>query len=502
VGDKGRFAMQSSVNMSRFGKRDVGVEEYETRHERERDVHLAFLLTHGFGARTLLRSGVTKRLIEQGIRITIISPNADESYFQQECREQGVILKPEFRSTGRIADWFRAYRPYLLDDVMNNVALKTKHISRFENYPISGSLMAFINKTFAKIPFFRKLSRIFECIVNKSKVIKKLLKEINPDLLVLPNPFGTKETVFLLHARKLGIPVACQMLSWDNITSKGTPLLMPDYFISWGPIMTEEMTDLYHFPKDKIYECGVPHFDVYFQRDKLTPQNIILKEFNLPQDEPYILYAMVAPYSAPNELDVLSWLADQINKGAFTKPCSLIIRPHPQTIRGVYARNTHELERLKALVGPRVALDTPPVLSDQLAWDLPKSDMYRLASLLAGSAMCLSAGSTLCLEACILDRPVVNIGFDGWEDLPYEKSARRGLDYTHIVKCLALGGVRVARSFHDLEAHINAYLCNPHLDQRGRALTAAQECGPQDGHAAERVATTLLKLGRMVHAGA
>ena len=49
----------------------------------------------------------------------------------------------------------------------------------------------------------------------------------------------------------------------------------------------------------------------------------------------------------------------------------------------------------------------------------------------------------------------------------------------------------MARSFADLEAHINAYLCEPHLERDKRAYTAAQECGPQDGRAAERVAATL-----------
>jgi CDP-glycerol glycerophosphotransferase (TagB/SpsB family) len=285
------------------------------------------------------------------------------------------------------------------------------------------------------------------------------------------------------------------MLSWDNITSKGTPLLMPDYFISWGPIMTEEMVEIYHFPQDKIYECGVPHFDIYFQQENFTSRDILMKELQLPPEQPYILYGMVAPYSCPNELDILTWLVEQINRNAFITPCSLVIRPHPQTIRGVYAKDRQALERLHSLVGPRVALDLPSVLSDRLAWDLPKNDMYRLASLLAGSAMCLNASSTLCLDACVLDCPVINIGFDGSEDLPYDLSARRGLDFTHMAKLLALGGVRVARTFEALAEHINAYLGDPTLDQEGRKRSAAQECGLQDGRAAARVVSTLLQLG-------
>jgi hypothetical protein len=269
---------------------------------------------------------------------------------------------------------------------------------------------------------------------------------------------------------------------------------MPDYFISWGPVMTDEIVELYRFPKDKIYECGVSHFDVYHQRDQLTPRNLVLQKLNLPVEQPYIFYGMVAQLFCPNELEILTWLADKVNKNAFVEPCSLVIRPHPQTISGFYASNARDLERLKTLIGPRVALDVPPVLSEQLAWDLPKSDMYHLASLLAGCAMCLNANSTLCLDACMLERPVINIGFDGWEDLPYERSARKGLDYIHMAKLLALGGIRIARSFRELEEHINTYLCDPTLDKQGRILSAFKECGRLDGRATERVVETLLKL--------
>jgi hypothetical protein len=171
-----------------------------------------------------------------------------------------------------------------------------------------------------------------------------------------------------------------------------------------------------------------------------------------------------------------------------------VIRPHPQTISGDYARSKDELEALKRLVGPRVVLDIPPVLSEKLAWDLPKNDMHHLGELLFHSAMCLNASSTLCLDACVVDRPVIATLFDGWEELPYEKSARQAFDYIHFAKLLALGGVKVARSFPDLEEHINTYLRCPDLDQEKRSLSARMECGPRDGLAAERIASVLLRL--------
>jgi hypothetical protein len=480
--------------MTLFAKQDVAIKTNPWQGQR---IRIAFLLTHGFAARMVLRSGVARRLIAHGAEVVIISPNAGEAYFQQECLKEQVVLKQEPQSAGRVADWFRAYRSYLLDDVMHNVALKVKHELRSRDYPLSCFALAFVNRTVARSSLFRRLCRAFEYRINRSSRVRALLAELRPHLLVLPNPFGTHETLYLVHAKELGIPTVCQMLSWDNITSKGTPLLMPDSFISWGPIMTEEMVDLYHFPRPKIYQCGVSHFDVYFQKEQFTPREVVLQEMGLSLAYPYIFYGMVPPYSCPNEIDILAWLVERVNKDAFARPCSLVIRPHPQTISGVYARNPEELAKLRTLVGPRVALDIPPVLSEQLAWDLPKSDMLHLASLLYQSAMCLSANSTLSLDACMLDRPVINVAFDGWEEAPYERSARRGLDYIHMAKLLALGGIRVARSFTDLERHINAYLCDPCLDREGRAVSVAQECGVPDGHATERIAEVLAQLSRI-----
>ncbi len=442
----------------------------------------------------VLRSGLARRLTAEGMEITVISPNADEGYFKQECQIDGISLKQHPDSKGRIAHWFRAYRPYLLDDVMNNVAHKTRYARDLQNRYVFGFALNLINRTISRCSVFRTFARSAERRINRSKKIKALLTELRPDLLILSNPFGVGETVYLLHARELGIPVACQMLSWDNITSKGTPLLMPQYFISWGPVMTDEIIDLYGFPEERIFECGVSHFDVYSQKDQFIPRSVLLKQLGLSPDLPYIFYGMVPSYSCPNELDILSWLTEQVNQNSLARRCSLVIRPHPQSVSGLYARRPSELEKLQSLAGPQVALDMPQVLSERLAWDLPKSDMYNLASLLFGSEMCLNANSTLCLDACVLDRPVINIAFDGRKDLPYEWSARRGPDYSHMSKLLAFGGIRIARSFDELKRHINSYLCEPNLDHEQRMIAAAQECGPCDGRAGERIAQALLTL--------
>src|SRR5262245_62054553 len=92
----------------------------KVRIRQEHNTHIAFLLTHGFAARTVIRSGLARWLATQQVRVTVISPNANETYFQEECERETITLQQEPKSGGRIAQLFRTYRPYFLDDVLNN----------------------------------------------------------------------------------------------------------------------------------------------------------------------------------------------------------------------------------------------------------------------------------------------------------------------------------------------------------------------------------------------
>jgi len=57
----------------------------------KQDTHIVFLITHGFAARMMIRSGVAQKLTLQGACVTVITPNADELYLQQECSRQAWL---------------------------------------------------------------------------------------------------------------------------------------------------------------------------------------------------------------------------------------------------------------------------------------------------------------------------------------------------------------------------------------------------------------------------
>ena len=63
------------------------------------------------------------------------------------------------------------------------------------------STMEYINNHLAPYAWFRAWRRQLERLVNRSKPIASLLRDLRPDYLVLPNPFGTQETLYMVHAR-------------------------------------------------------------------------------------------------------------------------------------------------------------------------------------------------------------------------------------------------------------------------------------------------------------
>ena len=145
------------------------------------------------------------------------------------------------------------------------------------------------------------------------------------------------------------------------------------------------------------------------------------------------------------------------------------------------------LDRLKAIRSKRVAVDFPRLNQSKLRWSMQQQDMDRLSNLLTGCAICLNSGSTVSIDALMHDKPVLLTSFDADARLPYWKSARRLVDYTHLRKFVDLGGARVVRSAEELKEEISRYLEDPDHDLSRRRHALHAECFRDDGLATDRV---------------
>ena len=461
---------------------------------------MCYVISHGFAARMILHSNVIPELRKRGTTVAIISPNAEEP----AMRELSLRLKFQAlhvqQIQGRVKPLvFDHARRYFFEDVRTNPALWAKHqLARASAglHPVKYALprVSFLlGRAAQRSRMLAKLLRDFQYWLLSSTEVERTLSRLEPRLVVSTYPVNSLDATVLREARRAGIPTVCHLLSWDNITTKGRFPVPARYYLSWGPIMTQEVRDYYGVVDADIYECGVPHFDHHSRPFEPAEIRVALERLGLRGDRPYLFFGMSSPYFGPYEIDIVEWLAQRVRDGAFGNEMQMVVRPHPQNVQGAMA-DLSWLPRLDALVDQRIGVDYPSLQPSKLSWSMEETDLPRLASLLTGCAVCLNSGSTLSIDAILHDRPVVITAFDADQELPWWQSIRRALDYPHMAKFVKLGGVRVTRSFAELEAALTRYLLDPQLDTAGRERTRQQECGVSDGHASERVASALTAL--------
>ncbi len=455
---------------------------------------VCYIVSHGFAARMILHSDVIPQLRALDLSVALVVPDADEPPLQAFARRHGIRLvtaPPGRRRTGLLP---RA-RSYFLEDIAANPALRAKHERSRDGRAAVPDLSLWLNRHLVRSHRVASWFGQVERALLADERAARILADLAPGIVVATYPANTLEASFLHEAERAGIPTVGQLLSWDNISCKGRFAVPPGHYVSWGPIMSAELAEHYRVPAERVHECGVAHFDAHVKAPTAAAQAAILARLGLDPARPYALFGMSSPYFAPHEIDIVEWLAGRLRAGAFGADLQLVVRPHPQNMTG-HMSDRSWLDRLDALAGPRVAIDRPAMEESKLLWAVKEADLPHLANLLAGCAVCLNSGSTFSIDGIIHDKPVLLTCFDADHQLPWWRSARRALDYPHMAKLVALGGVRPVHDLASLERELQADLRDASRDAEGRRRTRAAEVGTCDGRASERVAAALRAIRR------
>ncbi len=443
----------------------------------------------------ILDSELVQELNHRAIQVVVFSPAADDPALTSRT-EAGTFEaeNADFRVSKLTHGQVAEFRRYFREPMRDNAALWSRHLYNQNSPKLWIRWRARVMLALHDISFrsrivqsaFAALDRFF----HRSNTIRKQLQEMEPDLVVATYPVSSFETTCLLEARRLGVPVVGHLLSWDNITCKGRFVLTPKHFITWGPIMNEELDEFYGIDDQHAYPCGVPHFDAHLKLVDGARQEEVLADLQLDPAKPYLFFGMSSPMFAPREIDIVEWLADQVNSNQFGPDMQLVVRPHPQNVTGFMA-DVSWLPRLEQIRSPRVALNMPELSGGSLSWGMKQHDLSVLVNLMAGCSVCLNSGSTLSIDALMHRKPVVLTFFDADEQLPWWQSARRIKEFPHYRKLLETGGVQPVHSFPEVAAWIQAYVQDPELHSESRRSAISRECGSVDGQAAVRVAAGL-----------
>ena len=173
--------------------------------------------------------------------------------------------------------------------------------------------------------------RWIEAASPASETVLRLLREINPDVMLVSPTIWPKEPVeadYVHAARTLGIPTVGYINSWDNLTSKGTVHVLPDLCLVWNEPMAREAVDIHDVPAHTVRITGAPHLDAFFSMRPGKDRRAVCAGMGCP-DRPYVVFLCSSRTVWENETHLVTSVADALVREFGDEAPTLVVRPHP-----------------------------------------------------------------------------------------------------------------------------------------------------------------------------
>lgn len=249
----------------------------------------------------------------------------------------------------------------------------------------------------------RGFLRFLEKLLPANKHVLKQLLDLKPDL-VFGAPFIFNESTdieYLKAARALNIPTCAAIVSWDNLSTKGTVQIPVDRLMVWNEALKGEAAELHGINPECIDITGAPSFDYLFKLVFDLDSRAFAKRIRAPSGSPIVLYLCSSGTIVKNETGLVARMAEALAMNPATANCTLLVRPHP-----LHHKLWHNFNapHKNIIVWPR---------NGELP-DNPDS-LRNFVNSIGNSVAVLGANTSAFLEAAIQDRPCIMLpDLDGY----------------------------------------------------------------------------------------
>lgn len=450
---------------------------------------------NGFSSRYLLRTGVLSHLKASVDNVIVSTRNYDEDYFRKSLEELDIKVIPQpdcgFYQDQRILniDKVRMFGfPYTYHN--SNIDIKFRQfIERKPFRPLKLELFKSFVMLHRKNRLFRILFELAEESLLDLNSFKKVLYEEKVKLIVLDGISGTGPNVLNWSRASKGI---CQSMAvitnWDHPTTKGYRGNLLDQYLVWGEAMENELVKYHDIPRSRIKKVGSALFDLY-KSDTLLSKNDICELFKLDPYRPIILFVSNSPINFPHNIDIVRFLVENLQKQK--KKPQLLVRLHPLFLHSSASEELQKHLELGKKQG--IAYSIPKVLSQSLLPDMDLEEISISSSLVNSSDVIVNIFSTMQLDACVCDKPIINIGFDWSKVRSGTQVASLFKNYIHLNRLIELGAVKIASDPINLISLICQSLDRAGEQSLARRNATALECG-ELGNAKEKISQAILSL--------
>ncbi len=316
-----------------------------------------------------------------------------------------------------------------------------------------------------------------------------LFREWQPSLVFNASHVHSRNAIQAVQsAQWLGIPTATFIFSWDNLTSQGRVLPSYDYYLVWNEALKQQLLDIYQFVRpEQVFVTGTPQFDSHFQSENYWSREEFCRRVGADPARPIVLYATGMPNHMPGEDEIVEGIADVLQEMKEFGSPQLMVR--------VYAKDrSGRFEPLKQR--------RPDILFPKVPWEvnwltpLPE-DLPMWTNTLRHCALGINVASTVSLELCMFDKPVINVAYNPPNVPEGELSYARYYRFDHYAPVVASGAVKLAGSLTEMRSLVQEGLTHPEIGRAERSgLLKSFFAETLDGHSGERAAKVLLRLVR------
>jgi hypothetical protein len=314
-----------------------------------------------------------------------------------------------------------------------------------------------------------------------------LFKEISPSLVFNGSHVHSTNAIQAVQAAQwLGIKTATFIFSWDNLTSQGRILLPYDYYLVWSEELKAQLLDMYReIEPEKVFVTGTPQFDFHFQEKFYQSREEFCNMVGADSSRPIVLYSTGMANHMPGEPEIVEEIADMLTDIGGAKQPQLLVRVYPKD-------RTNRFEDLKRR--------RPDILFPEVAWEeewlTPRAeDSAALVNTIRHCDIGINVASTISLELCMFDKPVINVGYNPGSVEKSELFYGDYYEFDHYAPVVASGGVEVAWDRQQMRELIaNALRFPDRLSDKRRELTRQMFGDTLDGKSAQRVADALATI--------
>jgi hypothetical protein len=457
---------------------------------------IVIILPRGEAIRNFVYSG-TLDLVSQSAAIQILSidPSNEilkllESRYERVQRLDEIPEKWIVRITRDILDiahgrfiWSEAAKERwrLRDSEARTVEQKIKRFGKkLLCFPFSNrNGLGFLSK------MERKLSRI---LLNTESYLESFNK-LKPSLVFNGSHVHSRNAIQAIQAAQwLKISTATFIFSWDNLTSQGRIIPPYDYYLVWNDALKDQLLNIYSSIKpEQVFVTGTPQFDFHFRTEFYWSKENFCNQVGADPNRPIVLYSTGMANHMPGEQDIVEEIADILKEMKELGSPQLLVRVYAKDLTGRF----DELKKRR----PDILF---PEVPWEPAWLTPKiEDTYLLTNTLRHVDIGINVASTISLELCMFDKPVINVGYNPRGVSKTEVDYSRYYKFDHYRPVVESKAVQVAYSQKEIKNLIRDAFSHPERYSSQRKEFIKHMFGYfLDGRSANRISKTLIELSK------